>query len=73
MRLKIAAMIEATEIGSQEFQPGSAAWIPVARKILAKEFDKAMDRSVRASMEIGLRSNQHPDCIAAMEYLKGAA
>jgi hypothetical protein len=45
--------------------PDQAAWIPVAKQVLAGEFDGA-DDSTRASLTIGLRSLRHPNCEAAL-------
>ena len=45
-----------------------AAWLPVARQILAGEFE-GCDRSTVQSLVIGLRSIQHPDCQRALERL----
>ena len=49
--------------------PDCAAWLPVARQILAGEFVGA-DSSTIASLNIGLRSIPHPLCQRAMELLK---
>lgn len=48
--------------------PDQAAWIPVAKQVLAGEFDGA-DGSTRASVTIGLRSIGHPSCQAALTRL----
>jgi hypothetical protein len=49
----------------QVLPPDQAAWIPVAKQVLAGEFDGA-DGSTRASVTIGLRSIRHPTCQAAL-------
>jgi hypothetical protein len=46
-----------------------ARWLPVARQILAGEFD-GCDGSTRESLTIELRSIQHPICQRALERLK---
>ena len=48
--------------------PDQAAWLPVARQILAGEFENA-DRSTVQSLAIGLRSIGHPLCRRALERL----
>jgi hypothetical protein len=50
--------------------PDSASWLHVARQILAGEFDKQMNSSLRFSLEIGLRSVIHPICKHALERLR---
>ncbi len=44
-------------------------WVEVARKILAGNFDAGMDAAMRESLEIGLRSVQHPLCRDAEKHL----
>ena len=51
--------------------PDQAAWLPVARQILAGEFDGA-DGSTQESLTIGLRSIPHPDCRRALDKLSAA-
>ena len=48
-----------------------AAWLPVARQIMAGEFEGA-DRSTVQSLVIGLRSIQHPDCQRALVRIQQA-
>ena len=48
--------------------PDCAAWLHVARQILAGEFDGA-DRSTSESLRIGLRSIPHPLCNRALARL----
>jgi hypothetical protein len=52
--------------------PDSAAWLHVAKQVLAGEFD-GCDGSTRASLNIGLRSIQHPLCQRAIEKLRTKA
>lgn len=49
--------------------PDQAAWLPVARQILAGEF-KGADRSTVESLTIGLHGIRHPFCQQALEKLK---
>jgi hypothetical protein len=48
--------------------PDQAAWLPVAKQILAGEFEDA-DRPTRESLRIGLRSINHPLCQRALQCL----
>jgi len=48
--------------------PDQAAWIPVARQILAGECDDA-DGSTREALRIGLRAINHPLCRRALQRL----
>jgi hypothetical protein len=48
--------------------PDQAAWLPVARQVLAGEFENA-DRSTVESLVIGLRSITHPVCRQALARL----
>jgi hypothetical protein len=57
--------------GGASLPPDQAAWLPVARQVLAGEFD-GCDRSTRESLTIGLRSIQHPDCRRALDRLRAA-
>lgn len=56
------------EARSCQLPPDQAAWIPVARQILAGEFAGA-DGSTRDSITIGLRRIKHPVCEAALRLL----
>lgn len=49
--------------------PDCAAWLYVARQILAGEFD-GCDNSTRESLTIGLRSISHPLARRSLEKLK---
>lgn len=51
--------------------PDCAAWLHVARQILAGEFDGA-DSSTVASLKIGLHSIPHPLCVRALARLSPA-
>jgi hypothetical protein len=46
-----------------------AAWLPIARQVLAGEFDDA-DGSTLLSLTIGLRGITHPVCRHALERLR---
>lgn len=50
----------------------SAAWLHVAKQVLADEF-KDCDGSTRESLNIGLRSVVHPLCQRAIEKLRTKA
>lgn len=60
--------LEARQAG---LAPDCAPWLPVARQVLAGEFDGA-DRSTSESLAIGLRNIPHPACRRALERLKVA-
>lgn len=49
--------------------PDQAAWLPVARQILAGEFDGA-DKSTVESLTIGLRHIEHPLTRRALAWLQ---
>jgi hypothetical protein len=51
--------------------PDQGAWLPIARQVLAGEFNGA-DRSTVESLIIGLRWIEHPDAQAAVAQLKRA-
>jgi len=44
-------------------------WLHIAKQILAGEFEGLLDRSVRKSLEIGLRSISHPLSQRALQQL----
>ena len=52
--------------------PDQAAWLPVARQVLAGEFEGA-DRSTAESLRIGLHRIEHPTCREALARLQHVA
>ncbi len=52
-----------------QLTPDRLPWLHVARQILAGEFD-GCDRSMRESLNIGLRGIPHPACRAALAKIK---
>lgn len=64
-------LLDLLESKTAHLTPDCAPWLHVARQILSGEFDGA-DRSMRASLAIGLRSIDHPACRAALARIEGA-
>jgi len=52
--------------------PDCAPWLHVAKQVLAGEFDRLLDNSVRESLKIGLGSIRHPQCVRALARLNPA-
>jgi hypothetical protein len=61
-------LLDMLEVKSGNLTKDCAAWLTVARQILAGEFEGA-DSSTVASVSIGLRSILHPLCQRALERL----
>jgi hypothetical protein len=61
-------LLDLLEANSANLTPDCAAWLHVARQILAGEFVGA-DSSTVSSLTIGLRSILHPLCQRALERL----
>jgi hypothetical protein len=61
-------LLDLLEAKSSNLPLDQARWLPVARQVLAGEFDGA-DRSTVQSLTIGLRSIAHPLCRRALERL----
>jgi hypothetical protein len=61
-------LLDLLETRTFHLTPDCAAWLHVARQILAGEFVGA-DRSTVESLTIGLRSIVHPLCQRALERL----
>ena len=61
-------LLDLLEARTFNLTPDCAAWLHVARQILAGEFEGA-DSSTVASLTIGLRSILHPLCQRALERL----
>ena len=57
------------EAKAAHLTPDCAPWLHIARQVLAGEFDGS-DRSMIASLCIGLRNIKHPDCQHAIERLR---
>ena len=68
LRQHKGALLDLLEAQSSHLTPDCAAWLYVARQILAGEFEGA-DSSTVASLTIGLRSILHPLCQRALERL----
>ena len=68
LRAKKPAILAILEAKAAHLTPDCAPWLHVARQILAGEFDGS-DRSMIASLCIGLRNIKHPDCQRAVERL----
>jgi hypothetical protein len=68
LRQHKGALLDLLEAQSSHLTPDCAAWLYVARQILAGEFVGA-DSSTVASLTIGLRSILHPVCQRALERL----
>lgn len=49
--------------------PDCVPWIHTAKQILAGEFEGLLDKSVRRTLEIGLRNISHPLCQQALQQL----
>lgn len=62
-------LLDLLEAKSANLTPDCAAWLHIARQILAGEFEKA-DSSTVGSLTIGLRSILHPLCQRALEHLR---
>lgn len=62
-------LLDLLEAKAASLPPDQAAWLPVARQILAGEFEGA-DRSTVESLTIGLRGIRHPVCDRALEWLR---
>jgi hypothetical protein len=69
LRAHKGELLNLLEANSANLTPDCAAWLPVARQILAGEFVGA-DSSTVASVTIGLRSILHPLCQRALERLR---
>lgn len=68
-KVELLAWLEARAAG---LTPDCAPWLHVAKQVLAGEWDGA-DRTTFESLEIGLRSIQHPLCRRALDKLRAAA
>jgi len=44
-------------------------WLHTAKQILAGEFEGLLNKSVRRTLEIGLRNISHPQCQQALQQL----
>ena len=66
------AILALLETKASRLPDDCAAWLHVARQVLAGEFDGG-DRSTRESIKIGLCSVPHPLCRRALEWLEASA
>jgi hypothetical protein len=61
-------LLDLLEAQSSRLTPDCAAWLHVAKQVLAGEFVRC-DSSTRESLTIGLRSIPHPLCSRALARL----
>ena len=62
-------LLDLLEANSANLTPDCAAWLHVAKQVLAGEFVRC-DSSTRESLTIGLRSIPHPLCLRALAQLR---
>jgi hypothetical protein len=65
-------LLDLLDARTANLPPDCAPWLHVARQVMAGEFDGA-DRSMIESLDIGLRSTNHPVCRRAIERLSTTA
>ena len=68
IRQQKSELLVLLEAQAADLPTDCASWLPVARQVLAGEFDGA-DRSTLESLTIGLRSVVHPVCQRALQRL----
>jgi hypothetical protein len=61
-------LLDWLETRGANLRPDCLPWLHVARQILAGEFDGA-DGSTSESLQIGLRSINHPLCLRALRLI----